>query len=125
MKCKIKLKDKDSGFISESLFDYPVNEKTIDSVAIKRAKEHMTMTIRLKAWMGNPFDLFVICTGIPADISPSVACLPVGVAIDRPRSVADSAMSCYTAIPIMTDDEAQLLARMYLANKEGDDVNAR
>ena len=124
MRCKIKTKSKDSGFISESLFDYPVTADTIESVTIKRNQSHATMNIRLKAWMGNPFDLYVICTGLPCEIHPTAACVPVGVALDKPRTIADTAMSIYTATPELTDEESQFLTNIY-SSQIGGKLNAQ
>lgn len=120
MRCKIKTKNKDTGVISESLFDYPVTLDKIESVSVKRSGEHKTVTIRTKAWMGNPFDIYIVCTGVPAEISPTAICVPVGVAIDRPRAVADTAMSFYTAVPALTDDDARVLTGIYESQEVGD-----
>lgn len=120
MRCKIKTKDKDSGFISESFFDYPITLDKIESVSVKRNGKHKTVTIRLKAWMGNPFDIYVVCTGIPAEISPTAICVPVGVAIDRPKAVADTAMSVYTAVPVLSDRDARVLTGIYESQEVSD-----
>lgn len=113
MRCEIKTRDRDTGFISESLFDYPITLDMIESVSVKRCGAHKTVTIRTKAWMGNPFDIYVVCTGVPAEISPTAVCVPTGVAIDRPRTIADTAMSVYTAVPVLTDEDAQVLTGIY------------
>lgn len=113
MRCKIKTRDRGTGVISESLFDYPITPDKIESVSVKRRGEHKTVTVRTKAWMGNPFDIYVVCTGVPAEISPTAICVPVGVSIDRPRAVADTAMSVYTAIPELTNEDARVLTGIY------------
>lgn len=120
MRCKIKTRDRDTGFISESLFDYPITLDMIEGVSVKRCGVHKTVTIRTKAWMGNLFDVYVVCTGIPAEISPTAVCVPAGVAIDRPRTIADTAMSVYTAVPVLTDEDAQVLTGIYESQEVSD-----
>lgn len=120
MKCKIKTRDRDTGFISESLFDYPITLDKIESVSVKRNGGHKTVTIRTKAWMGNPFDIYVVCTGVPAEISPTAICVPVGVAIDRPKAVADTAISVYTAVPVLSDNDARVLTGIYESQEVGE-----
>lgn len=114
MKCRIKYRDRASGEILEAPFNYALTGENIENIRYKTSGEHTTMTIRTKAWMGRAFDILVVCTASPFELSPTAICTPIGVAIDRPMARADRAMTVYTAEPELSDDERYLLLDEYM-----------
>ena len=113
MKCRIKYRDRASGEILEAPFNYALTGENIENVRYKISGKHTTMTVRTKAWMGRTFDILVVCTASPVELSPTAICTPTHVAVDRPMTRADRAMTVYTAEPELSDDERNLLLDEY------------
>lgn len=113
MKCNVIYKDRASREILEAPFNYALTGESIESIRYKTSGKHTTMIVRTKAWMGRTFDILIVCTASPFELSPTAICAPIGVAIDRPMAMADHAMTVYTAEPELSDDERYLLLDEY------------